>query len=51
MEYLFMVVYGLWWGFLRRWYGGCFGKYPFFEKQRSSNHSYDAVNVFAFLQF
>ena len=28
MEYLFMVVYGLWWGFLRRWYGGCLEQYP-----------------------
>ena len=28
MEYLLMVAYGLWWGFLRRWYGGCLEQYP-----------------------
>lgn len=33
MEYLLMIVYGLWWGFLRRWYGGCFGKYPFLRNR------------------
>lgn len=28
MAYLFMILYGLWWGFLRRWYGGCLEEYP-----------------------
>ena len=33
MIYLLAMLYGVWWGFLRRWFGGCLGNYPLLKNR------------------